>query len=148
MLAIDDSLATSPPISASYIEATGINRPIYRGHGRSTYDLVPPVFRTPNVTQDVLFEEQQLLETFKRRSRPYLNDPPSEDLDWLVLARHYGVPTRLLDWSTSPAVALWFAVADHDDADGELIMAVGYRDAGLVENPFDLQLDNEHPMDS
>jgi len=54
-------------------------------------------------------QERYLLHRFQRFANPGLN---SDTALWevLFLARHYGLPTRLLDWSTNPLVALYFAL--------------------------------------
>jgi hypothetical protein len=54
--------------------------------------------------------EAKMLTSLKTRSLPYLDTTPQNDWDWLAIAQHCGMATRLLDWSTNPLAALWFAI--------------------------------------
>ena len=55
--------------------------------------------------------ENYLLQSFRRQAGGLTNVPPREQTDmWLFLAQHYGVPTRLLDWTEGALFALYFAI--------------------------------------
>jgi FRG domain len=81
---------------------------IYRGQ-RKDYSLLPNICR--DVEPNALLErEKDLLAFFKKEAPRCLQVVPDSDWEWLVVAQHYGLNTRLLDWTFNPYIALWFAL--------------------------------------
>jgi FRG domain len=91
----------------------------WRGQDLYDWELTPGIFRgfTP-------WSESNFNLRFRTKAKVrYPNCPPKGNhIEWLHLAQHYGLPTRLLDWSESIAAALYFSVAkvDYFNQDGAL----------------------------
>lgn len=82
---------------------------LFRGQ-KSQYRLEPSILRFKGKAIREL--EALVLTEFKRVSPPFIETEPKDDFDWIVLAQHFGLPTRLLDWTYNPLSALWFAVSN------------------------------------
>ena len=102
---------------------TGCTKWIFRGQGKSDYHLQTSLERAADDYGLGANErpgiEDNLLRAFKRRAHHYLSSPPGETdtLEWWSLMQHHGAPTRLLDWTYSFFVAIFFAVENgHDEA--------------------------------
>jgi hypothetical protein len=70
--------------------------------------------------------EVDLLVEFQRRAHHYPETTPALDevVDWLALMQHYGAPTRLLDWTYAPYVALYFALEDASSKSDSALWAI------------------------
>jgi hypothetical protein len=103
-----DGLQTFLKIVSKYKQRTTI----YRGVTHEKYDLRPKVGRVKPLKKDeaLIKLEERLLRRFCERSIPFLEYKPEYAYEWMSYAPHHGLPTRLLDWSRNPLVALFFAV--------------------------------------
>ncbi len=82
--------------------------PWFRGHTDASWSLLPSVHRSFSSTDEIRFTNQFRIWAPMR----YSKCPEPDDLaNWLCLMQHFGLPTRLLDWTASPLVAAYFAVA-------------------------------------
>lgn len=98
------------------------NEHVFRGVADKSYDLRPKIGRARYLQVCEPDEERRLLNLFKRQAAPFFPVRPLNNWEWLAIAQHHGVPTRLLDWSENPLVSAFFAVWDDnpgtDAADG------------------------------
>jgi hypothetical protein len=87
----------------------------FRGLGSHNFKLKPSLYRHPTIVDETEIHalERKLITRFKERSIPYL--PKQTDSNWeiMFIMQHYGLPTRLLDWTENPLIALFFALSSN-----------------------------------
>jgi hypothetical protein len=87
-----------------------------------------------------VFQVDQI-ERFAKYSRSHFQSQPKDDEEWLVHGQHHGLPTRLLDWTTNPLKALFWAVEDSSsDQSNGVVYAFSprhWRDDALEPTPLD-----------
>lgn len=106
----------------------------WRGQSDASWPLIPTLYKS-SVNSDL---EGELIRNFKLKSLPFLGrNVPSRAIEWLFRMQHHGAPTRILDWSESPLVALYFCVANFERAKEGAVWALHPWIINIITN--DLQ---------
>lgn len=92
-----------------FVDQKTHTRWVFRGCGSIDHKFIPSVGRDPAIYNAP--NEIRVFRAFQRAALPFITTPLGNDWDWLAVAQHHGLPTRLLDWSTNPLVACFFAVS-------------------------------------
>jgi FRG domain len=93
-----------------------VKQPIwFRGQSDSSWKLLPGYQRLKAPPP-----ESVLIKRFKQNANLLVSNVGEKTIDWLFYLQHYGVPTRLLDWSESPLFGIYFAIMSNPKKDGAL----------------------------
>ncbi|MCM4157269.1 FRG domain-containing protein [Gramella sp. AN32] len=106
----------------------------FRGQSDSNWLLIPKVGRPPYNKRN----DKDIFKQWKRRAYAYLDNKSLSEIELLTIAQHTGLPTRLLDWTYNPLVAVFFACTENQDLDGSLYAykSRSYLSIADLKNPF------------
>lgn len=103
-----ESITSFVEVVDSFSASDGV---LFRGQQSRAWDLQPTIGRLELRSDATLREaEDRLVSLFRSQSLPFVSREFKDDWELLSVAQHHGLATRLLDWSSNPLAALWFAV--------------------------------------
>jgi FRG domain len=129
-------------VASQYVEGVGklVDEAEYLGRkgqvlfrGQDCNEPLLPKIARADSTRNTTELERSMLQELKRRTARDPGILGVDEWDALVVAQHYGMATRLLDWTTNPLIALWFAVADQEEASDGYIYLLPIDDSLLLD---------------
>lgn len=118
---------------------------LFRGQSND-HPLIPKISRL-QPKGDLLAIEKLLLQEFKRTNPLLIEGHQSyDDWDYLTLGQHYGLPTRLLDWSNNALTALWFATDEVSSRLNSSKISVVWVLMADIDD-YNLSIETVHPFD-
>ena len=95
---------------------------VFRGLPDCEYRLESTLHRLGHAdAQKIRIIEERLVDSFRKYAHGEF-DSAASNWHWISLAQHHGLPTRLLDWTYSPLVALHFATSDLSRMDQDSVV--------------------------
>lgn len=104
---------------------------LFRGQTHNN-KLLPSIARKDPKKNTVALENFLITE-LRRRTASNASTHLIDNWDWLVYAQHFGLKTRLLDWTTNPLTAIWFACNNNIDSDAYVYLFLA-KDKNLLLN--------------
>jgi len=95
------------------------NKPTLLFRGQKVKTSLKPKLEKPLLFSTLKETEKEILGEFRRGFTHLSELKPEDEWDLIAIAQHHGLPTRLLDWTYNPLVALWFAIQKKSISDGE-----------------------------
>ncbi|HMM07193.1 MAG TPA: FRG domain-containing protein [Clostridiales bacterium] len=146
---VNELLSTLKKYQCQFGKTYRENGFIFRGVSDKSWQLLPGLFREykePQNSSTIISasysgriyssNEIEILAHFKKEAIGFLpHISLDDDFTWLQYAQHFGVPTRLLDFTSNPLIALYFCCRSESKADGIIWM--------VNASPFQTWSENE-----
>lgn len=114
---------------------------MFRGQKDASWEILPKAGRKEFALKyQGGVTEKSMFESWKRYAIHFMHATPEDEWDWLALAQHHGLATRLLDWTKSPLNAAFFAVDSNQGQDAAIYAFETLAGEFVSEaDPFDVK---------